>query len=106
MQNIINQLVKSTNIQENLLKNTKTEVELLILVTNYVQELINTNIDKLMFVLYKIDVSEKKIKIALANPTTENSAEIIAKEIIEREKEKIATREKYSSGDSGSDWIF
>ena len=42
--------------------------------------------------LYRIDVDENKVKLAL---TTDDVAENIAKLIIERELQKVETRRKY-----------
>ena len=54
--------------------------------------LLDKDIERLLNVLYRIDVSEAKIKIAFSgdNPTWE-----IAGLIIERELEKVETRKKY-----------
>lgn len=62
--------------------------------TAYIQQLINTNFEKLVFLLYRIDVSEQKIKTLLQN-NHHPSAEIICKAIIDRLVEKQQSRELY-----------
>lgn len=61
----------------------------------YINHLINTDFEKLVFLLYRIDVSEKKIKALLDNASSSNAGELIAQAIIERLEEKKASREKY-----------
>ena len=106
MQNIVNQISKSLEIRKDLLESVNNEEALLLLLTEYIQELINKNFEHLLWLLYRVDVGEKKVKQAIENTEPENVANTIAKMILEREKEKIATREKYSTGSSGDDWIF
>lgn len=51
--------------------------------------LINNDLEQLVQLLYKIDISEQKLKDALKNHSHENAAVIIADMIIERQAEKI-----------------
>ncbi len=66
--------------------------------------LINALIDKdfqsLIQLLYRIDVSEKKIRLYLNQKPNEDSANLIAHLIIERQLQKIETRKKFKSRDS------
>ncbi len=55
--------------------------------------LLEKDFEKLMHILYRIDVSEAKVKAAFG--LTQDVAEQIALLIIEREKEKVVTRTKY-----------
>lgn len=64
--------------------------------TAFIEDLINNNFDKLVHILYRIDVSENKLRSVLAKSSGSESSNLIAQLIIEREMEKIATREKYS----------
>lgn len=61
-----------------------------------INELINTDFHRLLTLLYQIDVSEIKVRNAL-HQHTENTSDILASLIIERQKEKIALRKKYSN---------
>ena len=70
----------------------------------YINHLINTDFEKLVFLLYRIDVSEKKIKALLDNTSSSNAGELIAQAIIERLEEKKVSREKYKqSGEISED---
>jgi hypothetical protein len=62
-----------------------------------VVDLLMNNTSQLYQVLYRIDVEEAKVKNAFVdNPLAELVAERITMLIIERQKEKIQWREKYS----------
>jgi hypothetical protein len=56
----------------------------------YINTLINTNFEKLITLLYRIDVSEEKLKIMLHDNANKNAGEIIATLIIERQQQKIS----------------
>ena len=67
--------------------------EFLKLLSSAVQNLIDTDFERFLNALYRIDVDENKVKQAFASET--NVAEAIAELIIQREVQKIETREKY-----------
>jgi hypothetical protein len=69
-----------------------------------IEELIAKDLEKLMWILYRIDVSEKKVREALEINSSMNYAEALADLIIERQIEKIKTRQQFSSGEA--DWSF
>lgn len=60
-----------------------------------VEDLLAKDFQELVNVLYRIDVSEEKLKEALAT-SVDNPASIITKMIIERELLKVEFRKKYS----------
>ncbi len=60
--------------------------------------LIENDMDKLLFILYRVDVAEEKIRSAFSNSISEDAAEIIYQHIYEREVEKAASRAKFSGG--------
>ncbi|KAF0241499.1 MAG: hypothetical protein Q8K64_10440 [Sediminibacterium sp.] len=62
---------------------------------NTINELILNDFEKLVFVMYRIDVNEAKIKSLLASKTDTNAAELIADAIIERLQQKKAAKEIY-----------
>ncbi len=65
--------------------------------SEYLNDLIEHDFNKLLTILYRIDVSESKVRTALAkNPTQESAGKILAELLIEREIQKIEIREKYS----------
>jgi hypothetical protein len=63
---------------------------------NYINHLVDTNFEKLIYLLYRIDVSEVKIKALLESKSNTNAGELIANAIIERQIEKIASRKKFT----------
>jgi len=56
----------------------------------YINELILTNFERLVQLLYRIDVSEEKLKKLLRQNPESDAGVIIASLIIERQKQKIA----------------
>jgi hypothetical protein len=65
----------------------------------YINQLINTDFEKLVFLLYRIDVQESSIKQLLALPSSNNAGEIIADAIIKRQAEKVMTRQLYKQSE-------
>lgn len=65
--------------------------------------LIIHDFEKLVFILYRIDVSEAKIKILLNKENTNFAAPVIADAILERLAEKKASREKYKQDPPASE---
>lgn len=76
--------------------------ELKLFLSGYISHLISNNPDKLVSILSRVDVSEKLLKANLQNQE-ENASNIMAEMIIERQMEKIKTRERYRSSDDISD---
>lgn len=64
--------------------------------TGEIALLMDQDFERLMNVLYRIDVGEDKTKLAYA---ASNPANELAKLIIERELQKVATRKKYRNED-------
>lgn len=62
--------------------------------SHHINLLIQNNFQKLVSILYRIDVDEFKLKMLLEENVTANSATIIADLIIERQLKKIESREK------------
>ncbi len=61
----------------------------------FIDHLIKNNFNKLVNILYKVDVNETKLKEVLKQDAARDAAEIIAELIITREMQKIESREKY-----------
>ncbi len=57
-----------------------------------INDLINNDFERLVSLLYRIDVSEKKLTTLLQENKTGNTAELIANLIIERQLQKIISR--------------
>lgn len=60
--------------------------------------LIEDDFQKLLQVLYRADVDQYKLKDLLENTDGKSAAEVIADAYIERQKAKIETWKKYSTG--------
>lgn len=73
--------------------------ELQIQLSNYINQLIQTDFQKLISCLYRIDVSESKLKQLLQQRPEEDAGKIIAALIIERQLQKIISRQQFSQKD-------
>lgn len=71
--------------------------ELELQLTNHINHLINTDFEKLVYYLYRIDVNETKMKQLLQQQGGENAAQLIAKLIIDRQLQKIKSRAEHRS---------
>lgn len=95
--NALIKVIKGLQISEDNGKDKSFEVQFEVLV-KFIDDLIKNDFNRLLNILYRIDISEEKLKIKLAEnkESTIQSAEIIAQLFIEREQEKIISRAKYS----------
>jgi len=66
------------------------------ILTERIHELLEKNVEKLIFILYRIDVGQKKTDEIFNNPSKEEIASLLATAVIERQLEKVKTRRKYS----------
>ena len=73
--------------------------ELQIQLSSYINQLIQTDFKKLIVLLYRIDVSEPKLKQLLQQHLEEDAGKIIAALIIERQLQKIKTRQQFGQQD-------
>ncbi len=64
--------------------------------SSHLNELIKNDFEKLVSLLYRIDISEAKIKSLLKEQQQSNAGDIIADLIIERQLQKIKSRELFS----------
>lgn len=62
----------------------------------YIENLISNDFDKLVSILYRVDVSEHKVRDVLSENSKEPAGRIIANLILKREAEKEVWRKKYS----------
>jgi hypothetical protein len=90
---IISQLSQSLEIQ---LPAKISLAELKMILSGHINYLITNDFNKLLSVLYKVDVSEKILKISLQEHT-QDAATVIAEMIIERQLQKIKTREQFKT---------
>ena len=66
----------------------------------HINHLINHDFEKLVFYLYRIDVNENKMRVLLEQRDGENAAGLIADLIIERQSEKIKSRQQFRQRDN------
>ncbi len=71
--------------------------------TQHINHLINTDFEKLVYYLYRIDVNEAKMKQLLEQQGGENAAQLIARLIIDRQLQKIKSRAEYKSTSADDD---
>jgi hypothetical protein len=69
----------------------------------YVNELIQKDFEKLVSLLYRVDVNENKLKGLLDLCADENAGKIIAQLIIERQQQKINSRKEFGKKDDSVD---
>ena len=69
----------------------------------YINHLLLHDFDKLVYVLYRVDVNEKKLKELLQQNKETDAAVIITDLLIQRQEEKIKTREAFKSNNDISD---
>jgi len=92
-----NELIRILNTELNTeLPQIISEENLLQKLSEFINHLIQTNFQKLVLILYRVDVSENKLKQLLQTETGEDAATIIARLIIEREIQKINSRNLFS----------
>jgi len=72
------------------------------LLSEYINGLIKTNFEKLVTYLYRIDVSEAKLKSLLQHFPEQDAGNIIASLIIERQEQKIKLRQHSDSNRNSS----
>ena len=68
-----------------------------------INDLIQNNFERLVQLLYRIDVNEKKLKQLLSDYPQTDAAIIIARLIIERQLQKIKTRNQFRNNEDIAD---
>lgn len=64
---------------------------------DYINHLLHHDFNKLIQLLYKVDVNEKKLKELLQKNKGTDAAIVIADLLIQRQEEKIKTKETFKS---------
>ena len=62
---------------------------------SYINDLIQNDFQRLISILYRVDVNETKLKRILKEEAGRDAADIISHLIIERQLQKINTRKQY-----------
>ena len=68
-----------------------------------INELVNNDFQKLVSILYRVDVSESKLKNLLKENPGTDAGLIIADLMIERQEQKIKSRREYKRNENISD---
>ena len=69
--------------------------------SRFINTLITNNFEELVSLLYRLDIDEKKLRNVLQQKLKNDTADLIATMIIERQQEKIISRQKFKSGSAG-----
>ena len=65
----------------------------------HINQLISGDFAKLVYLLYAVDVSEKKLKQLLAEHPNEDAGKLIALLILERQEQKKKSREQFKKNE-------
>lgn len=91
-------IIKDFSLEKDDLPESISKIdELKTALRQIVTYLLDKDMSRLLLALYRIDVSETKVKLVLAEAEPEKIADSITDLIIERELQKVETRIKYSS---------
>ena len=96
---MVSQLSQSLEID---LQEKRSIEELKLILSTYINDLISHDINKLIRILYRVDVSEKVLKENLQKHK-EDAGAIIAGMIIERQLQKMKARERFQSNNDISE---
>ena len=86
---------------EAAIRQVNTREQLLAKLEEMVVWLMNKDLEKLLWILYRIDVDEQRIKQALAAEMPEKGPRLIAEMILEREEQKEQYRKQFSQSTKG-----
>lgn len=68
------------------------------ILTETIRVLLDKNVEKLVAILYRIDVGQKKTDDIFNHPSKDDIAALLADAVIERQLQKVLSRKKYSTG--------
>ena len=66
--------------------------------TKLIKHLLDHDFQRLLNAFYKIDISENKLSEILSSSPPDDLSKTLAKEVIQREMQKVKTRQKYKKG--------
>jgi hypothetical protein len=97
MQNVMDKIAATDQGEQLMQPSLLNELAL------FINDLIITDFTKLVQMLYRIDISEKKLNQLLSDNTDKDAGKIIAEMIIERQLQKIKSRQQFSQRDKNID---
>lgn len=71
--------------------------ELHFILSQRIGELLEKNVEKLIHILYRIDVNQRKTDEIFNNPSKEEIIFLLTDAVIERQMQKVQSRRKYRS---------
>lgn len=98
------QVQNSLQLRPDLIEKVSNDEELLKLIEELVTELVNHDFERLLLMLYRLDVNEQKVKQAIDTAGPNNASRNIAELVLAREKEKAVSREQYKT--DNPEWEF
>ena len=93
------QVLRDVSKELEIVLNEKSHSFAMRILAERINELINTDFQKLVSILYRMDVNEMKLKQLLKDNPGDDAGIIIADLMIERQAEKIKSREQHSKRD-------
>src|SRR5438105_3463717 len=99
LEKIIAEIIQCSFDLEEISSNENLLEKIRALLIDKIDHLLNHNFEKLLWILYRLDVSEEKAKQALALQSEKKPSELLADLIIERQMEKAKTRAQYKTDD-------
>jgi molybdopterin-biosynthesis enzyme MoeA-like protein len=90
--NIVSAIRETLNIE---LQEGLSPDELRKIIAGYINPLITNNFNKLISILYRLDINESKLKQLLTDNPAEDAGMIIADLIIERQIQKLKSRAQF-----------
>jgi hypothetical protein len=97
--NLYVELARQLEINE---KNETNELRRELLITR-VNELLQNEFNKLIAILYRLDINEERLRLLLQQNPNDDAATIITDLIIERQLQKMKSREQFRKNDSEID---
>lgn len=73
------------------------------LLVDQINEMLQHDFQKLVSLLYRIDINESRLRLLLSQNTGQDAAEIITDLIIERQIQKIKSREQFRGNSENID---
>lgn len=105
-----NQIIKDVGAEWALtVPESVTEEELILLLSTKINDLIQNDFSRLLTLLYRIDVDERKLKAMLQQNPDSDAGLLIAHMVLDRQKQKQATRKQFredqnKTGDTEEKW--
>lgn len=81
-----------------------TEEQLFQMLADHIDWLIERRMEWLLSLMYRMDVNEAKVQAALS-PNAPEAANIgLARLVLERQKQRVYTKQQYKTTDLGEEW--